>query len=520
MNAKEIAEDIINALEQTPYATIIPENKVVFDLRKAIAAIEPIIERAMAEQAERIKELEGDNESLQKQLHTAIESRIAAENHVPMEDRKLWAKIDRQRSNIKRLLQKINHLEYERQAAIEKAVADAKDAAHADVACAIQDGIEKAMSESQPRDLEAMVEAVKAVLSKQYIAFLDHDNSLKDALAPFADCAECKTLTDLAVEWEAKCTELEAENAKLAEECQAALIEKKGWQAQVWGCHARLDVAGLAKGCNESHRPSLMSRVQSVIFDLVTLIECGPKEKQERDRLRDALKDSDTVASEYERKYRESLIEITRLSSDRQAAIDAATKELREEVEHWRVKAECYGNIVHGCTPTLEEAGYPVDRNKMGGIALSVKALATERDKLREDNKRLEKQEQETQGFIDTMCPGDDDLTPYGKLVAFVAKATLTANDREYAQALRDLEANKWDVSPWDSGWKVEGEWIGATLTLAIQAAVAAIKPEVVTEEQAREAFERLRELNCTGLGQELDEVKTIRRYFEQQRNS
>lgn len=57
-------------------------------------------------------------------------------------------------------------------------------------------------------------------------------------------------------------------------------------------------------------------------------------------------------------------------------------KDLEEQVNHWRVKATCYGNIVHGCSPELEKAGFPVDSfapdGAVGGIARAVKALTAE----------------------------------------------------------------------------------------------------------------------------------------------
>lgn len=48
-------------------------------------------------------------------------------------------------------------------------------------------------------------------------------------------------------------------------------------------------------------------------------------------------------------------------------------QKLREEVEHWRTKATCYGNIVHGCTPALEKAGFPVETFAKDGAVGSIK---------------------------------------------------------------------------------------------------------------------------------------------------
>ena len=51
-----------------------------------------------------------------------------------------------------------------------------------------------------------------------------------------------------------------------------------------------------------------------------------------------------------------------------------ATIEAKDaEVDHWRVKAECYGRIVHGCTPALESAGYHVDKSGKGGAISAIK---------------------------------------------------------------------------------------------------------------------------------------------------
>lgn len=67
-------------------------------------------------------------------------------------------------------------------------------------------------------------------------------------------------------------------------------------------------------------------------------------------------------------------------------ALAAAEKRAEEaeakasETDHWRVKARCYGDIVHGCSPALAAAGFPVDSSQhdgaVGGIARSVSALA------------------------------------------------------------------------------------------------------------------------------------------------
>lgn len=67
-----------------------------------------------------------------------------------------------------------------------------------------------------------------------------------------------------------------------------------------------------------------------------------------------------------------------------QAAMDEARQEADEQIAHWRTKAECYGGIVHACSPVLEKAGVPVDAStsdgSIGGIRRAVEALAAERD--------------------------------------------------------------------------------------------------------------------------------------------
>jgi len=59
---------------------------------------------------------------------------------------------------------------------------------------------------------------------------------------------------------------------------------------------------------------------------------------------------------------------------------------LRKDCEHWTVKAKCYGDIVHGCTPALEAAGFPVDRfgesGSIGGIRRAVEAASNEIERL------------------------------------------------------------------------------------------------------------------------------------------
>lgn len=64
--------------------------------------------------------------------------------------------------------------------------------------------------------------------------------------------------------------------------------------------------------------------------------------------------------------------------------LEQQVAELTESVQHWKIKAECYGNIVHGCSPVLASAGHPVDKTQkdgaIGGIRRAVEALTAERD--------------------------------------------------------------------------------------------------------------------------------------------
>jgi len=60
---------------------------------------------------------------------------------------------------------------------------------------------------------------------------------------------------------------------------------------------------------------------------------------------------------------------------------------LREEVAHWRVKAEAYGGMVHGCSPVFERIGFPIESHKpdgrVGGIARAAEAIGVEMARLR-----------------------------------------------------------------------------------------------------------------------------------------
>ena len=62
-----------------------------------------------------------------------------------------------------------------------------------------------------------------------------------------------------------------------------------------------------------------------------------------------------------------------------QAKLDA----LRDQCEHLRVKATCYGDMVHGVTPALAEAGFPVEElTKDGNVGAISRAVEKLRDNM------------------------------------------------------------------------------------------------------------------------------------------
>jgi len=92
-----------------------------------------------------------------------------------------------------------------------------------------------------------------------------------------------------------------------------------------------------------------------------------------------------------------SNVEIMRLQSEvARLERESSSQTYRgNSVEHWYTKAKCYGDMVHGCSPALEAAGFPVDRfcddGAVGGIARAVEAMQArvaelkgERDEARE----------------------------------------------------------------------------------------------------------------------------------------
>ena len=95
--------------------------------------------------------------------------------------------------------------------------------------------------------------------------------------------------------------------------------------------------------------------------------------------------------------YSDARTEIERLKAevDRLKAlvgyeVSEEIKDLREQVNHWKTKAEYYGNMVHGCGPALEAAGFPVDSYQSGGwrrgVKRAVEALAADRDRWKTDH--------------------------------------------------------------------------------------------------------------------------------------
>jgi hypothetical protein len=57
--------------------------------------------------------------------------------------------------------------------------------------------------------------------------------------------------------------------------------------------------------------------------------------------------------------------------------------DLIEQCEHWRVKAQCYGDMVHGVSPALAAAGFPVEEYaKDGNVGAIARAVAKMRDAL------------------------------------------------------------------------------------------------------------------------------------------
>ena len=97
--------------------------------------------------------------------------------------------------------------------------------------------------------------------------------------------------------------------------------------------------------------------------------------RQEVESLQRRLKDNHARAEEII-SSREK--EIDRLRND----LDEARQErdqnkyliaLTHDLNQARTKAKCYGDIVHGCQPALEKAGYPVDASQSGGAVKGIR---------------------------------------------------------------------------------------------------------------------------------------------------
>jgi len=60
------------------------------------------------------------------------------------------------------------------------------------------------------------------------------------------------------------------------------------------------------------------------------------------------------------------------------------------DCEHWRVKAGCYGDMVHGISPVLAAAGFPVEEcAKDGNVGAIPRAVTQMRDALQARYDRL-----------------------------------------------------------------------------------------------------------------------------------
>ena len=95
-------------------------------------------------------------------------------------------------------------------------------------------------------------------------------------------------------------------------------------------------------------------------------------------------------------------------------ALRAEVERLKDELEHWRSKAQCYGAIVHGCSPALEAAGYPVNDGAntggaVAGVKVAVEALKAERDALRAEKARLETTNTALLHDVQNLCVNDNE---------------------------------------------------------------------------------------------------------------
>ena len=102
---------------------------------------------------------------------------------------------------------------------------------------------------------------------------------------------------------------------------------------------------------------------------------------------------------------------------------DAEIARLQEEVDHYRVKAKCYGNIVHGCSPALASAGFPVDASNqdgaVGGIKRAVEAMSAEIARLKAALEKERKFRREATELLSGFFDGDDIAPSAAVLLAY-----------------------------------------------------------------------------------------------------
>jgi hypothetical protein len=166
------------------------------------------------------------------------------------------------------------------------------------------------------------------------------------------------------------------------------------------------------------------------------------------------------------------------IESNRKARLDAevrATKaasecnslkqqlaEARESQNHWRIKADCYGSIVHGCTPALEAAGCTVDCSggdgAVGGIARAVKQLAAKLAEAKEYIASLEEQlgeatkpgrvlsEREMYAIYGKYFPGSLTTHLNDKCIAFVRECIAESKPQLCGPSAKEV----WDVARYD----------------------------------------------------------------------
>ncbi len=120
---------------------------------------------------------------------------------------------------------------------------------------------------------------------------------------------------------------------------------------------------------------------------------CHPDDVHDRDRREQLEGDAAFIA--HSRENVPALATALLAAMEEVDAQAARIGELEADVEHWKRKATCYGNIVHACSPALAAAGYPVDATgedgAVGGIAKAVETLTAELDAARKVLDKLPK---------------------------------------------------------------------------------------------------------------------------------